>query len=635
MTTSPPVRRPHLAALLATAILISSPTAQQPPASPPTFRAGVDLVTFDVSVLDKDRHPVRGLTAADFTVLENGKPQTIIGFRAVDMPDRLAFRAGWMRAVPEDVVSNVVDADRVVMIVLDDWWMSNTAIDSEYLRHIVRDVVDGLGPSDIAAVAYPFLQREGQDLTTDRTLLFAAIDRFRPHGFKGNSGACPRGDCVRDAVRGAAEALSAWPTKRKILVYVGPGFAVGTGGNIEQGAFEENIQGWSDVASHEAMLTALRRNNVSVYEYSVRGVTGSIVSRGGSTSNITGGFDVQNTNTPWDRVPEMFAENDSYYVIGYQTNTPPTDGKPRSVVVRVSRKDARVRARPGYYPPAPPDPKKKAHGIIPPLDKAMAGALPANALPIDLTVAPFGTTRPDKEAALAIVAGISQAPDLPFKDTLNVAARAYSSESAMGKAVWNGVSRATIQLLRAPTATGDVHYDTPIRIDVKPGRYQVRLGIESPATGLTSSVYAPIEVPNFAKDPLALSGVLIALLPETPPKGRDSLGGLVPFLPTTRRSFGAGERAEAFMRVYQGGKKPIVPLQLTTRIQDQDGKQVFEKIQMLDASAFGAPLRATEYRLELPLATLAPGEFLLSIEASAGTRIERRAVRFRREFGSP
>ena len=52
---------------------------------PPTFRSGVDLVHLDVSVLDRDRRPVKGLTAADFTILEDGKPQPVAAFSEVDL----------------------------------------------------------------------------------------------------------------------------------------------------------------------------------------------------------------------------------------------------------------------------------------------------------------------------------------------------------------------------------------------------------------------------------------------------------------------------------------------------------------------------------------------------------------------
>jgi hypothetical protein len=46
----------------------SAPT-QDPPANqnPPTFRAGVNLIELDVSVFDRNRRSVTGLTAADFT----------------------------------------------------------------------------------------------------------------------------------------------------------------------------------------------------------------------------------------------------------------------------------------------------------------------------------------------------------------------------------------------------------------------------------------------------------------------------------------------------------------------------------------------------------------------------------------
>ena len=44
---------------------------------PPQFRTSIDIVHMDVSVLDSRRRPVRGLTPADFTILENGKPQPV------------------------------------------------------------------------------------------------------------------------------------------------------------------------------------------------------------------------------------------------------------------------------------------------------------------------------------------------------------------------------------------------------------------------------------------------------------------------------------------------------------------------------------------------------------------------------
>ena len=56
---------------------------------PPVFRTRIDLMQLDVTVLDKKGDPVRGLTAADFILLEDNKPQTIEAFTAVDLPDRV------------------------------------------------------------------------------------------------------------------------------------------------------------------------------------------------------------------------------------------------------------------------------------------------------------------------------------------------------------------------------------------------------------------------------------------------------------------------------------------------------------------------------------------------------------------
>lgn len=63
----------------------------------PTFRTGVDIVEIDVTVLDEDRHPVKGLTADNFTVLDHGQPQPIVAFSAIDVPAPVTYPAPWMR----------------------------------------------------------------------------------------------------------------------------------------------------------------------------------------------------------------------------------------------------------------------------------------------------------------------------------------------------------------------------------------------------------------------------------------------------------------------------------------------------------------------------------------------------------
>src|SRR5690349_11895626 len=89
-----------------------------------TFRATTDLVQVDVSVLDGDRRPVRGLSAADFTVFEDGKPRPIAAFIPVDLAPRAPAAAGaasWLRDVAPDAVDNSVRPEGRLVIIMLDW----------------------------------------------------------------------------------------------------------------------------------------------------------------------------------------------------------------------------------------------------------------------------------------------------------------------------------------------------------------------------------------------------------------------------------------------------------------------------------------------------------------------------------
>jgi VWFA-related protein len=149
----------------------------QQPASDPqaTFRTGVDLVQVDVSVLDEDRKPVRGLTAADFTIEEDGKPRPVAAFGAVSLPPRPPDpTVAWMREIAPDVVANTVPRDgRLVVIVIDHTIPLDNMV---WVRRTAEAAVDQLGPGDLAAVIFTTVGVP-QNFTANRSLLIAAINR--------------------------------------------------------------------------------------------------------------------------------------------------------------------------------------------------------------------------------------------------------------------------------------------------------------------------------------------------------------------------------------------------------------------------------------------------------------------------
>ncbi len=108
-------RSSHAAATLVVAAWLGAVGAAQQPSAPATrFRGGVDLVTVDVVVLDKSGNPVPGLTRQDFTVLEDGRPQTVTEFQSVELPPPDVTAPIAPRPVPEHRVSyNSVTSGRI------------------------------------------------------------------------------------------------------------------------------------------------------------------------------------------------------------------------------------------------------------------------------------------------------------------------------------------------------------------------------------------------------------------------------------------------------------------------------------------------------------------------------------------
>ena len=201
-----------------------------------------------MAVLDDQRVPVRGLTAADFTVLESGKAKSIRSFSAVDLPMRDRSKdAVWTNTVPPDVATNVVGTQdgRLVVILMDR--SINFGAGVVTARKIASAVVEGLGPGDLAAV----VSTSGgipQNLTMDHTRLLAAInqrdwstdgsdpDLNPPFTLDSPLGdpRCLCGVCVLDTITRVSDAVRYTPRRRKLLVFVGTGAVLQVGMRIAE-----------------------------------------------------------------------------------------------------------------------------------------------------------------------------------------------------------------------------------------------------------------------------------------------------------------------------------------------------------------------------------------------------------------
>ena len=343
----------------------------------PQFRAGVELIQLDVSVLDGKRQPVRGLTADDFTVLDNGTPTPIRVFTPVLLAaSTRSNEPVWWRDAPPDVTTNSVGTQdgRVVVILMDRTIGSDQSI--VMARKIATAAVDALGPNDLAAVRFctasfciaPCLV----ETTADRTRLLRAIEFGDPStglspeakaiwaslGLTLNpleDGGCLCGVCVPEAITRVANALEHVPTRRKMLLFIGSGIIWQAKATIGAGpACEVPLKD-----ARTSMFAAIDRVNLTVHSIDPRGLVSlgpqtnafvpgaedrPIAGRSQGTAVVgrlnqqrdetiglltdhkslevlparTGGRTIVSQNDPDRAIPALYRESEAYYVLGIE-----------------------------------------------------------------------------------------------------------------------------------------------------------------------------------------------------------------------------------------------------------------------------------------------------------------------------
>lgn len=630
---------PRVLALVLIAAATAGHTVQsQQPDSLPQFRTGIDLVRLDVSVIDKNRQPIHGLRAEDFTVLENGKPQPVVAFAAVEIPSAPPAAAGWMSEVGSDVANNQLDLRRVVVIIMDDGLTAPDDGVPRAAKQIARGVIERLGPNDLAAVVFTF-QGKSQNFTNNHRQLLAAADSFSPKATAApgrfsaaapNSRAMPAlggpplgcampggGEtCLTKTLKSVASALEDTPIGRKTIILISSGtpykFTV------------DSLDVGSDINDLQKTFRQLQVANVNVYPFDPRGLTSDgIVSDALDSLRMfaenTGGRATIATNTPWEQVPQVFAENSSYYLIGIR----PGEGKPgsfRRLSIKVAKPDAEVRARAGYYAVTGPRSRgnKTAAGPVSGLDTAFGSALPSGTLPLDVSAAPFASLD-GKQGVVVVTTAVRRTVSAnAAPEKFQVRTAAFDAGTLKERAG----QQHTAEVTPRANAPGERRFEVQSRLGLKPGRYEIRSAAEAP--GSSGGVFTQVELPDFSKARLSLSGLILGL---TKTGQQDGLADLLPIAPTTARTFPRSGKAAAFVRIYQGGKDALVPVQMHLRILDAGTRAVIDQTTTFDAARF-ATRRAADCPFQLPLSELGEGEYLLTVDASTGKETARRELRF-------
>jgi hypothetical protein len=190
-----------------------------------------------------------------------------------------------------------------------------------------------------------------------------------------------------------------------------------------------------------------------------------------------------------------------------------------------------------------------------------------------------------------------------------------------------GWLRQSVDVGPSQASSGTLQYDAVSVLHLRPGAYEIRVATEHREAARTGSVYAFVEVPDFAKEPLSMSGVVLGGGSTTLVTPTADFGDLLPFVPTSRRVFARTETVPVFARVYQGGEDAMRPMAVRARVVDAAAKGVFAGTTTLPLEEFDAN-RSAPFRLDVPLTRMVPGEYLLTLEATLGTHNARRDVRF-------
>jgi VWFA-related protein len=645
--------------------------ADAQPAQPPVFRGGINYVRVDVIISDKNGNPVADLQASDFDVTEDGKPQKIDTFKLIKLDGGTADS---IKEPPKEIRNDfdeeseaARDDVRLFAIFLDDYHVRRGA--SMAVRgQLARFIDTQMGPSDMVGVMYPLEATGSVRMTRNHSAVSRGLQQFLgrkfeyepKNQFEENYAHYPtevvervRNQVSLSALKALIIHMGSLKEGRKSLILVSegytniippqmrnadaqqPGLGNPAAGNpfAGQNDINEDRASWSAGLDMDSDLREIydtaNRNNVAIYAVDPRGLPGfefdinegvgfqtdakylsSTMDTLRTLAENTDGRAIVNRNDIAGGMKQITRDSSAYYLIGYNSLQAPTDGKFHEIKVRVKRPGVQVRARRGYWALNREEAARATAPAKPSVPKPVEAAIAAAVIrPSRATVVRswIGMSRGEsgKTRVTYVWEPLPKAPgDRPREEPARVSLMAIApdgSPSFRGKVPDVALASTSPS---AATSGGAAAARAPSRVtfDVPPGKIQLRISVEGSAAQVLDSETREISVPDLTS-PQPTLGTPSVLRARTA-REFQQLKTDADAVPVANREFNRIEHLLVRVPTYgPAGTMPALSVHLLNRAGSA----------MNELKAEPAP-KPGEQQIDLPLAALPPGEYVLEIK---------------------
>jgi len=582
-------RRAAAVGLVTVAALGPSPAAVQAPQQqqPPVFRGGANVVRVDVTVTNRRGEPATDLTRDDFVVSEDGVSQTITSFELVRATGEPADDRSLEIHTASQVAAEAARDDvRLFLIFWDEYHIGQFIPAIRGRQALTQFVRTAFGPTDLVGIMDQLTTVESIKFTRDRLQLADQV-----HALKGRLGILlpPRGpveeaqlysrdigrvrnEVTTSALNAAAAFLGNFREGRKALLFVSQGFPLfGRNGETDQ---------------YNEIVHTANTNNTAIYTLDPASEIGRRPDSLMSLAYETGGRPFVGTNNLSLLLPQMVRDASAYYLLGYASRAP-VDGKFHKIKVRLNKDDYEVRARSGYFAPTVGD-----------IERGRARAAAAE-LPPDIERALSELSAAERsDRPIGYWIGMARGEGGRTRVTIAWAPRASASTAgeisvAIGAASPDGIS----YFSTSHTTSHDVSFDAP------PGELLLTATAFNARGEEIDGDKRRITVPAFDGSRLAMgSPILLRARTARDVRGFDDGTGVHP---EVGREFDRADRLFIRFPVYGGPE-----IAVAARLLNRQGTEM----RVLPVAPVGEGL----YQLEVPLGSIARGEYFIALEAVRG-----------------